>query len=88
MKKTFMRLTVLALLLVVVQGAWAQTGVSTEQALKEAIDGGGILNHGTLTLEGGTITDCYAQNCGGGIFNAPASAARILTLRWRVESVR
>ena len=153
MKKTFMRLTVLALLLAVVQGAWAQTDVSTEQALKEAIDGdgsnksvkmtadiwlssrlviengkevtldlnghklarslksaaddgnvirvetggtltlkdgsgagsgqilggkaingGGICNHGTLTLEGVTITDCYASGSGGGIYNAPATA--------------
>ena len=40
----------------------------------KATDGGGICNHGTLTIEGGTITDCYAQNCGGGIFNAPATA--------------
>ena len=148
-----MRLTVLALLLAVVQGAWAQTDVSTEQALKEAIDGdgsnksvkmtadiwlssrlviengkevtldlnghklarslksaaddgnvirvetggtltlkdgsgagsgqitggkaingGGICNHGTLTLEGVTITDCYASGSGGGIYNAPATA--------------
>ena len=149
MKKTFMRLTVLALLLAVVQGAWAQTDVSTEQALKEAvngnksvkltadislgsrlviangksvtidlnghklsrslksaagdgnvisvetggqltvkdsgndygqisggkaINGGGICNHGTLTLEGGTVTDCYASSNGGGIYNAPATA--------------
>ena len=40
----------------------------------KATDGGGICNHGTLTIEGGTITDCYAQNCGGGIYNAPATA--------------
>ena len=153
MKKTFMRLKVLALLLAVAQGAWAQIDVSTEQALKEAIDGdgsnksvkmtadiwlssrlviengknvtldlnghklarslssaaddgnvirvevggiltvkdgsgagsgqilggkaingGGICNHGTLTLEGVTITDCYASGSGGGIYNAPATA--------------
>ena len=49
----------------------------------KAIDGGGICNHGTLTIEGGTITDCYAQNCGGGIFNAPSatSGAASMTLK-------
>lgn len=40
----------------------------------KAIDGGGICNNGTLTIEGGTITDCSANNCGGGIFNAPVTA--------------
>ena len=35
-----------------------------------ATNGGGINNHGTLTFEGGTITDCSATN-GGAIFNAP-----------------
>ncbi len=49
----------------------------------KATDGGGICNHGTLTIEGGTITDCYAQNCGGGIFNAPSatSGAASMTLK-------
>ena len=36
----------------------------------KATNGGGITNHGTLTFEGGTITDCSATN-GGAIFNAP-----------------
>ena len=36
-------------------------------------NGGGINNHGTLTFEGGTITDCSASNWGGGIFNAPTT---------------
>ena len=40
----------------------------------KAINGGGICNHGTLTLEGGTVTDCYASSNGGGIYNAPATA--------------
>jgi hypothetical protein len=31
--------------------------------------GGGILNHGTLTLSACTIDNCYALNEGGGIFN-------------------
>ena len=40
----------------------------------KAVNGGGICNHGTLTIEGGTITDCYASSNGGGIYNAPATA--------------
>ena len=45
-----------------------------------ATNGGGICNHGTLTFEGGTITDCMANaasqgsGCGGAIFNAPSTA--------------
>ena len=39
MKKTFTRLSVLALLLAVVQGVWAQTEVGTEKALKDAVNG-------------------------------------------------
>ena len=44
-----------------------------------ATNGGGICNHGTLTFEGGTITDCMANSasqggCGGAIFNAPSTA--------------
>jgi hypothetical protein len=31
--------------------------------------GGGILNLGTLTVSGCTVSDCYALNEGGGIFN-------------------
>ena len=40
----------------------------------KAINGGGICNHGTLTIEGGTITGCSASSNGGGIYNAPATA--------------
>ena len=38
-----------------------------------ATNGGGICNHGTLTLEGGTIASNYASNAGGGIYNAPST---------------
>lgn len=34
-----------------------------------ANNGGGICNYGTLTFEGGTITNCYAAVTGGGIKN-------------------
>ena len=40
----------------------------------KAINGGGICNHGTLTIEGGTIKGCSASGSGGGIYNAPATA--------------
>ncbi|KWW33462.1 MAG: S-layer protein [bacterium F083] len=36
----------------------------------KAINGGGICNHGTLTIEGGTITGCSASTNGGAIYNA------------------
>ena len=32
-------------------------------------NGGGILNEGTLTMEGGTITECHAYGGGGGIYS-------------------
>ena len=40
----------------------------------KAINGGGICNHGTLTIEGGSIFYCSASGSGGGIYNAPATA--------------
>ncbi|MBP3757168.1 MAG: hypothetical protein J6I61_07805, partial [Prevotella sp.] len=40
----------------------------------KAINGGGICNHGMLTIEGGTIKGCSASSNGGGIYNAPATA--------------
>lgn len=40
----------------------------------KAVNGGGICNHGTLILESGSITECAATDCGGGIFNAPITA--------------
>ena len=45
----------------------------------KAINGGGICNHGTLTLEGGTIARCSASSNGGGIYNAPATAGGAAT---------
>lgn len=36
-----------------------------------ATNGGGITNHGVLDFQGGTITNCAASYCGGGIYNAP-----------------
>lgn len=59
-------------LLTVTDGSSAGNGQITGG---KAIDGGGICNNGTLTIEGGTITGCSANNCGGGIFNAPVTAA-------------
>ena len=34
--------------------------------------GGGISNHGSLTLKGGTISSNLATNAGGGVYNAPS----------------
>ena len=39
-----------------------------------AINGGGIRNHGTLTLEGGTITGNKGTDTSGGVYNAPSSS--------------
>ena len=48
----------------------------------KAINGGGICNHGTLTIEGGTITGCSASTNGGGIYNAPETSGAVsMTLK-------
>ena len=43
----------------------------------KAINGGGICNHGTLTIEGGTIKGCSASSNGGGIYNAPETSGAV-----------
>ena len=58
------RFKVLALLCALVQGAWAQTTVTTDQARRNAITGGANiklganidLSNSTLNIAGGTVT--------------------------------
>ena len=42
-----------------------------------ATNGGGICNHGTLTIKGGTIASNYASGAGGGVYNAPSTVGGI-----------
>ena len=48
------------------------SGLSIEDGSISLIDGGGIANSGTLTVEGSTISDNAAQYAGSGFSRTPA----------------
>ena len=54
---------------VVISGLTITGGKATSLEVSSGDSGGGILNHGNLTLQNCVISDNYALHAGGGIFN-------------------